>query len=1040
MSSCHVPRFLPAAIALCALIVTPPAGAQMNSTLFSEFRWRDIGPHRGGRTKAATGVRQQPNVFYIGVVNGGVWKTTDYGRTWQPIFDDQSTGSIGAIAVAPSDPNIIYVGSGEGLQRPDLSTGNGVYRSDDAGRSWTHLGLRDGQQIPQIIVDPRDPNRLFVAVLGHPYGPNEERGLYRSTDGGRSFQRVWYRDVNTGAIDVAFAADDAATLYLATWEARQGPWENGAWQGPGSGLFKSTDGGNSWTAIMNGLPAFADGLGRIGLAIAPSDPRRLYVTVDAGGRSGIYRSDDAGASWRKVSTDARVHNRGSDFAELKVDPKNADIVYSGSIVAWKSTDGGSTWRMFRGAPGGDDYHRFWINPDNPDIILVAADQGAIITVNGGRSWSSWYNQPTAQMYHVTTDNSWPYRVCGGQQESGSACVPSRGNDGQLTFREWRPVGVEEYGYVAPDPLDPNIMYGGKVTRFDYRTGQTQNVAPKPFRDANYRMLRTAPILFSPVNPRKLYFGANTIWETVDGGKHWREISPDLTRRDSIVPPNVGVYATTPTAVARHPGVVYTIAPSYLREHIIWVGSDDGLIHVTMNGGASWRNVTPPALAPWAKVSLMDASHFDTLTAYAAVNTFRLDDLRPHIYRTRDGGRTWTRIVSGIDSGATINVVREDPRRRGLLFAGSETQVWVSFDDGERWHSLRVNMPATSIRDLVIKDDDLVVGTHGRGFWILDDITPLRQITPDVLARPAHLFRPGLATRVRFSMYTDTPLPPDEPRSENPPDGIVLSYHLATAASDLTLEIVDAGGAVVRRYVKGVNPNPDPRAEGHWPDWWIAPWPELKAGPGLHRFVWDLRYARPNVTSFSFPISAIPGRTVPEPLGPFVAPGVYTVRLTADGRAHTQPLRVRMDPRVRTGPAVLASRDSLHLAIYRAVNELGDARTTVRELRSTIASLRPQRSGAAADSLAAFDRQLAVLEGPGAGRGGRGAGAPPPARGAVRIPNLAAVQGELMTLYGIIEDSDNAPTTQVTTAARTRLAQARTALQAVRRLATVIQRQ
>ena len=1008
--------------------------AQSGQDLFKELRWRDIGPYRGGRTKAAAGVPQQPNTFFIGVVNGGVWKTTDYGRTWVPIFDDQPTGSIGAIAVAPSNPNIIYVGSGEGLQRPDLSTGNGIYKSTDAGKTWTHLGLRDGQQIPQIVVDPRNPDRLFVAVLGHPYGPNEERGLFRSTDGGRSFQKVWYKDANSGAIDVAFAVNDPNTLYLATWEARQGPWENGAWQGPGSGLFKSTDGGNTWNPIMSGLPTFAEGLGRIGLAVAPSDPRRLYVTIDAGERSGIYRSDDAGGSWRRMSNDPRVHNRGSDFAEVKVDPKNADIVYSGSIVAWKSRDAGVTWTMLRGAPGGDDYHRFWINPDNPDIILLAADQGAVITVNGGQTWSSWYNQPTAQMYHVTTDYSWPYRVCSGQQESGSACVSSRGNDGQITFREWRPVGVEEYGYVAPDPLDPNIMYGGKVTRFDYRTGQTQNVAPKPYRDANYRMLRTAPILFSPVNPRKLYFGANTIWETVDGGTTWKEISPDLTRKDSIVPPNVGTYATTPSAIARHPGVVYTIAPSYIRENIIWAGSDDGLIHVTRNGGTSWRNVTPPDLKPWAKVSIMDASHFDTLTAYAAINTLRLDDLRPHIYRTRDGGRTWTRIVSGIDSGATINVVREDPRQRGLLYAGSETQVWVSFDDGDHWQSLRLNMPATSIRDLVIKDDDVVVGTHGRGFWILDDITPLRQVTPAVLGAPAHLFRPGLATRVRASMYTDTPIPPDEPRSENPPDGVMISYHLKAAAENLSLEILDAAGAVVRRYEKGVNPNPDPRAEGHWPDLWIAPWPELKATPGLHRFAWDLRYPRPDVASFSFPISAIPGRTVPEPLGPFVAPGTYTVRLTVDGDTLTQPVRVRMDPRVKTPAALLSARDSLQRELYRAVNSLGTARKQVRTLRESLAQQSSAVRGPRADSLPNFDRQLAALEGAGGGRGRGGAAG----RGIVQIPTLPQLQGELMTLYNVVEDSDSPPTNQVKAAARSRLSQARTALAAVRRLTTVVE--
>jgi photosystem II stability/assembly factor-like uncharacterized protein len=916
---------------LIGLALTAPLAEAIaqRSTLFRELQWRHIGPFRGGRTKAAVGVPQQPTTFYIGVVNGGVFKTTDFGRTWTPIFDQESSGSIGAIAVAPSDPDILYVGSGEGLQRPDLSTGNGMYKSTDGGKSWQHLGLRDGQQIPQIVVDPRNPDRLFVAVLGHPYGPNAERGLYRSLDGGRTFRKVLGPDENTGAIDVVLAPDDPGTVYASLWESRQAPWENGVWQGPGSGLFKSTDGGETWTRIMTGLPTFADGLGRIGIAIAPSRPSRLFVTVDAGEKSGIYRSDDAGASWVRTSNDERVHNRGSDFAEVKVDPLNPNIVYSGSIVTWKSQDAGATWTMIRGAPGGDDYHRIWINPNDPKIILIAADQGAIITVNGGESWSSWYNQPTAQLYHVTTDNAWPYRVCGGQQESGSACVQSRGNDGQITFREWRPVGVEEYGYVAPDPLDPNIMYGGKVTRFDYRTGQTQNVAPKPFRDPNYRMLRTAPILFSPVNPRKLYFGANTIWATIDGGNNWREISPDLTRKDSVVPANVGTYARERSAVARHPGVVYTIAPSYRKENIIWAGSDDGLIHVTFNGGRTWRNVTPAGLVPWAKVSLMDAGHFDTLTAYAAVNTLRLDDLRPHIYRTKDGGRSWTRIVAGIDSGATINVVREDPRQRGLLFAGSETQVWVSFNDGDAWEPLRVNMPATSIRDLVIKDDDLVVGTHRRGFWILDDITPLREMASNPTAKPAHLFRPQLATRVRYSMYTDTPLPPDEPRAANPPDGAILHYHLASAASTLSLEIVDASGKVVRTYNQGVNPDPDPRAEGHWPDWWIRPSPVLSPEPGLHRFVWDLRYPRPKALSFSFPISAIPGQTTPEPLGPFVAPGHYTIRLMVDGQVMTQPLVIRMDPRVKTPAVDVLTQSALARRLWDGVNRASEALAAAR---------------------------------------------------------------------------------------------------------------
>jgi photosystem II stability/assembly factor-like uncharacterized protein len=892
--------------------------------LFKELSWRNIGPQRGGRTKAASGVPSQPHTFYVGVVNGGVWKTTDAGRTWNPIFDDQPTGSIGALAVAESDPNIIYVGSGEGMPRPDLSTGDGMYKSTDAGRTWTRLGLRDAQQIPQIVIDPKNPNRLFVAVLGHPYGPSTERGIFRSLDGGASFQRVLYKDENTGGIDLALDPVDPNTIYAVLWETRQGPWENGVWTGPGSGLFKSTDGGNTWRPLTQGLPTFAQGLGRIGITVAPSDRRRLYAAVDAGRNGGIFRSDDAGETWTRSNSDTRVVARPADAADVRVHPTNPDIVYVPTIVAWKSVDGGRTFTAWRGAPGGDDYQRMWINPALPDVMLMTADQGAIVTLNGGETWSSWYNQSTAQFYHVSTDNAFPYRVCGGQQESGSACVQSRGDDGQITFREWHPVGVEEYGYVAPDPLDPDIVYGGKVSRYDRRTGQVQNVSPP--RDPGYRTLRTAPILFSPLDPRTLFFASNTLWKTVNGGRDWTQISPDLTRATWDVPVTVGPYREQPSARATQRGVIYTIGPSYVDINTIWVGTDDGLIHVTRTGGKSWKDVTPPDLKPWEKISLIEASHFDVNTAYAAINTLRLDDLRPRVYRTRDGGATWTAINTGLPNGATINAVREDRVRRGLLFAGSELNVSVSFDDGESWQSLRLNMPATSIRDLVIKDDDLVVGTHGRGFWILDDITPLRQITPAVLQTGAYLFRPTAAWRFKWNKNTDTPLPPDEPTRPNPADGVTIHYFLGPNTKDpVTLEITSVDGSLIRRYASN-DPDQPPVAAPNLPDYWIRPEQRLSGTPGLHRFVWDGRYAPPAVANFSYPIAAVYRNTPKTPQGIWPLPGQYQVRLTVDGNTYRQPIQLKLDPRVRTPLAELTMQFKLSKAVDDALRALEAART------------------------------------------------------------------------------------------------------------------
>jgi photosystem II stability/assembly factor-like uncharacterized protein len=1031
---------LAALILFAPLALLSPArlSAQpFDPSLFREMRWRSIGPYRAGRTRAVGGVPSQPNVFYMGVCNGGVWKTNDYGRTWRPIFDDQPTGSIGAIAVAPSDPNVIYVASGEGLQRPDLSVGDGIYKSTDAGRTWTHLGLREGQQIPQIIVDPRDPNRVFAAVLGHPYGPNKERGIYRSTDGGLTFERVLYKDENTGGSELAFDPQNPDIVYAGLWESRQGPWENAAWSGTGGGLFKSIDGGTTWRKLE---PAAPDAAVQVNIGIAPSDPRRIYGIVALERGTAVFRSDDAGETWSRLP-DTRPASRigGGDLPRVAVHPANPDIVFVASTVSWKSTNGGRTWFAFKGAPGGDDYQNLWINPTNPDIILYASDQGAAVTVNGGETWSSWYNQPTAQLYHVAADNGFPYRVYSGQQESGSAGVLSRGNDGQVTFREWHPVGVDEYGYVAPDPLDSDIVYGGRgVTRYDRRTGQAQIVGPKPLRSADWRIVRTQPVVFSIVDAHLLLFASNTLWKTRDGGQSWQQISPDLTRKTWAIPEKVGKYKDEPSAKPSQRGVIYTIAPSYVDVDVIWAGTDDGLIQVTADGGRTWRDVTPAALVPWAKVSIMDAGRFDAKTAYAAINTIRLDDMRPHIFRTHDGGLTWTEIVSGIPDGAPVNAVREDAKRKGLLFAGTEREVYVSFDDGDHWQSLRLNMPATSVRDLIVKDDDLVAATHGRGFWILDDITPLRQLDRTVAAAEATLFRPQAAVRVRWDMNTDTPLPPDEPGGENPPEGAIIDYAFKEdVAGPVTLEILDRAGKLVRRYSSEDMAELPMPEQAPVPLYWYRPPQNLKTTAGMHRFLWDMRWQPLEGVGRrggGLPMAAIAHNTAPAPTSVWVLPDNYTVRLTAGGQSLTQPIAVRLDPRVKTPAAGLAQQYELSKAMYDGVLETQAAlkvmqsiRAQVRKLQEKIGKSEIEPGEAVAgqqavrEALAGFDKQAEAMEGGRAGGMRGGMGGPPGLMGGDTAgqETLAGITGSLVQLMSMLQASDVTPTTQLAAAVTAR---------------------
>ena len=1060
-------RLLALAFLVVAFRPTLPArqAPAVPPSLFGEMRWRNIGPYRGGRTKAAAGVASQPYTFYIGVCNGGVWKTTNAGRTWQSVFDDQPTGSVGWVTVASSDPNIVYVASGEGLQRPDLSTGDGIYKSTDAGKTWAHLGLRDGQQIPKIVVDPRNPNRLFVAVLGHPYGPNEERGVFRSVDGGLTFQKVFYRDENTGAKDVDLDPVNPDIVYATLWESRQGPWENSNWTGAG-GIIKSTDGGTTWTQLHGGLPDITNAE----MAIAPSNPRRLFALIEAnnpggrggggapgggggrgGGRGGaegqtpnprIYRSDDAGATWSQITTDNRVASRVVEAVPI-VDPKDPDTVFVTDVVTYKSTDGGKTWVPFKGAPGGDDYQNLWINPNDTHVMLLVSDQGAVVTLDGGQSWSSWYNQPTAALYHVMADNAFPYRVCGGQQDSGSVCISSRGNDGHVTVREWHPVAVEEYGYAAPDPLDPDVVFGGKVTRYDRRTAQFSNVTPAAASlptgggsgGAAIRTVRTQPVVFSAADPHVLFFGNNYLWKTIDGGVHWTRVSPDVTRKTHDVPSSIGKYSQAAagqadTSPAR---VIYTIGPSYVDINRIWIGTDDGVIATTADGGLHWTDVTPPKVGSYWKVFTIDPGRFDALTAYAAVNTLRLDDMNPHLFRTHDGGKTWTEINRGLPGGAAVSVIREDPKKKGLLFAGSETQVYVSFDDGDDWQSLRLNMAASSVRDLINKDDDLVVGTHGRGIWILDDITPLRQVDAQTANAEAVLFTPTTALRVRWNTNPDTPWPPDEPAGPNPPEGAILNYYLKSAATGpVTLEILQADGRLVRRYssTDPVAAIPDPSV-APLPQYWYRPPQHLSTEAGMHRFTWDVHYqplpGGGGGRGGGLPISAVPFNTVPPPSTPWVNPGRYTVKLTVNGKSYTQPITVKQDPRVKTPALAMQQVYTLSRAAYYGAADALGAEADVASLRAQVTDLRPRAAGAVADALAAFDKKAAALAGSGGGgaapgrggRGGRGAAGPatPPAS-----ETLTSVAASLAGVMNLLQSADvTPPATSV--AAMTRAQQA-----------------
>jgi photosystem II stability/assembly factor-like uncharacterized protein len=902
--------------------------------LINGLKWRLIGPFRGGRVVAVAGVPGDSTTFYFGGVNGGIWKTGDAGTVWTPIFDKQPVGSIGAIAVAPSDPQTIYAGTGESDIRSDLSSGDGVYKSTDGGATWLHIGLEDTRQISRIVVDPQDSKVVYVGALGHAYGPNQQRGVFKSVDGGTHWTKVLDQGPDIGISDLAICSADPELLFAGAWHTHRPPWSTYApIDGPGGGLFRSQDAGKSWSQLSgNGLPE--GDWGRMGVAVAP-DGKRVYALIQAK-QTGLYRSDDGGDSWALENADPRLTSRAWYFNSITVDPHNPDVIYIPNVALYRSEDGGKTISIVRGAPGGDDYHQIWIDPKNSASMVLGTDQGTSISLDRGQTWSTWYNQPTAQLYHVITDNQFPYIVYGTQQDSGSAAVPSRTDHGQITPRDWFPAGGSESGYMVPDPKDSNIIYltgaYGDVSRFNRRTGLSQDVSPWPVptfgSEIDQRKYRApwAPVLvLSPVDSTTLYLGTQYLMRTTDGGLHWQTISPDLTGATPAPRDNKSQLPPPTIENARQPrfGVVFTIAPSPLNRDLIWTGSDTGLIHLTRDGGKSWKDVTPTGLTAWSKISFIEASHFDAAVAFAAVDRSRLDDQRPYLYRTSDYGASWQSVTNGIADSAFLRAVCEDSKRKGLLFAGTELGVYVSFDDGDHWQSLQLNLPITSIRDLTIHGDDLIVATHGRSFWIFDNIMPLRQTSDAQKATSFWLYHPASAFRIDNDTFPGTPLPPEEPTAENPPAGAMIDYFLKSAASQVKLEILDAQQNVVRKFS-----SEDQRPEKLQPlpiaERWF-PKPEvLQKTAGMHRFVWDLSWGSSGGSSVD------EESEYRNPSGPKVVPGIYQLRLTVDGKVQTQPLKIIMDPRSPATAETLQQQLQLGRKIFA---ETVEARRTLAEISS-----------------------------------------------------------------------------------------------------------
>ena len=1010
-------------LALPPLAPRPAAAQQVDPSLFSGMRWRLVGPFRAGRSVAATGVPGEPAHFYFGGADGGVWETKDAGLTWRPLWDDVPIASVGAIAVAPSDHDVIYVGTGEADIRSSNGWGDGMYVSRDAGETWSHIGLEETRRIGRILVDPNDPDRVLVAALGHAYGPNRQRGVFLTTDGGRTWRKVLYRDESTGAVDLAFSPRAPDTLFAALWGTRRPPWNVYPPSNSYGAVYRSADGGLTWTQVGGGLPGGPE-VGRIGIAVAPSDPGRIYAQVDYAAKpdsGGVYRSDDGGRTWTLADGEDRIWHRGWYFGSVTVDPANPDVVYVMNTSAYRSEDGGKTFEGFKGAPGGDDYHQLWIDPGRPEHMVLASDQGVIVSVNGGGSWSSWNNQPTAQFYHIVANHDFPYTLFGSQQDSGARWLLSRsGGRGGISFRFWgNACAGGESGYTAIDPADEDILYGtsydGSVVRCDRATGVRKTITPQlADPDSTFRVSWTMPVVASRAGAPAVYFGNQYLYRTRDRGRSWRRLSPDLTREAPGVPPNLdSATAHDQTAAERAGtrwGVIYAIAPSPADSALVWVGTDDGLVWVTSDGGASWDDVTPRALTPWSKLAMIEASSTDPDEAWAAVDRHRLDDFGPHIYRTRDRGRSWTEIDAGIADGAYVHVVRQDPVRPGLLFAGTELGVYVSFDDGDHWQPLQLNLPVSSVRDLVIRRGDLVAATHGRSVWALDDIAPLRQASARAARADAWLYRPDTATLVRSRSF-DGPAsarpyvdPVELAAGENPPSGAILDYRLASDVDSAALEMVDASGKVVRRWTSTEEPRTRNPKSMDIPAGWISEPEVLSAKAGMHRWTWDLHLASEGAGSG--------GGGFFGGGGPWALPGTYTVRLIAGGDTLTRPLVVRQDPRHVVPEADLAAQLALARRVEDASAKAATALGEIRSVRSRIDSLAPKAKGAGhadlATALEAAGRKAEAIEGtvPPADPDAAGVGS-----GGPDVGTLLYIQSALRDLQRAVESGAAAPTAQ-----------------------------